>query len=76
MERILSWQWTGFTQFTSRINVVRGKSDEDSTKVQAWPESLQKGKQQRADEKLRLDTERRLGGIHNIDLEDKEFNET
>ena len=66
--------------------MVREEIDKDSSNVQAREhmarnlgmsrKSQQKEKQCRAEEKPKLDNARKLRGIHLIDPEDKEFNET
>ena len=91
-DRILSWQWTGFTLFILLSNnPLRGYTwsergiDEDSSNVQArWPEiwsgisqkSQQKEKQHWAEEEPKVDDARKLRGIYYMVPEDKEFNKT
>ena len=91
-DRILSWQWTGFTLFILLSNTPlrgymwsEGGIDEDSSNVQArWPEiwsgisqkSQQKEKQHWAEEEPKVDDARKLRGIYYMVPEDKEFNKT
>ena len=69
----------------SWVPVVREEIDEDPRNVEyIWPEawssmskkSQRKEKQHWAEKKPKLDYARKLRGIHCIDLEDEEFNET
>ena len=91
-DRILLWQWTGFSQFILLSNTpLRGYTwseggiDEDSSNVQArWPEiwsgiskkSQQKEKQHWAEEEPKVDDARKLRGIYYMVPEDKEFNKS
>ena len=68
---------------TSRIHVV-GERRLTKSQANAWPEiwssmskkSQQKEKQHWAEEKPKIDSERKLRGIYWVDSDDKEFSET